>query len=331
VRRLQPHRHLPALAGAQVGWLALRQLTSRPAPPYQPSCSRGGTAPACARQPGRLHRQAKAQARLVALGHGGHHAGHPQVAAFQRGRQRLAGKGLGPPAAGRPPPASSAAQRQQHGPARALASRPGGRQRQQDRPAPQNHVHGHRPQRRLLQLQRGARHAGAQHGQRSAPAALPVVCAWHGGIVHGRGPTVITTGSDLAYGSDLAHGSCAACPRRPEPRHPLPLRPPGQPGAAGHAPAPGAALPQQRHFVLAQGRAGRATSSTGSKTRLPTTRRAWCSRKRPPSSRSRWTWWSRWRCTTRSTSSWSPSRRELPVQYAPMVRRSWRPTWCADP
>jgi hypothetical protein len=90
------------------------------------------------------------------------------------------------------------------------------------------------------------------------------------------------------------------------------LRPPGQPGAAGGAPAPGAALPQQRHFLLAARSSPRATSSTGSRTRSPTTRRAWCFRKRPPSSRSRWTWWSRWRSTTRSTSSWSRGR-EVPV------------------
>jgi transglutaminase-like putative cysteine protease len=32
-------------------------------------------------------------------------------------------------------------------------------------------------------------------------------------------------------------------PRQAEPRHPLPLRPPGDPVAAGRAPAPGAALP----------------------------------------------------------------------------------------
>jgi hypothetical protein len=46
-------------------------------------------------------------------------------------------------------------------------------------------------------------------------------------------------------------------PRRAQPRHPLPLRPPGQPGPAGRPPAPGAALPHADPLLLAAHRAGK--------------------------------------------------------------------------
>jgi hypothetical protein len=73
------------------------------------------------------------------------------------------------------------------------------------------------------------------------------------------------------------------------------------------------------------------TSSTGSRTRSPTTSRGWSSPRRPPTSRSPSTWWPRWRSTTRSTSSSSPRRRSFPFAYAPDVERDLAPYLAKGP
>ena len=95
VRRLEPHRHLPAFAGPQIGRLALQgqhgigfwHHTGIPAQVHA-----GRYTHSLSIQRGGFHREAKPQARLIPLGHGGYHARHRQVFALQRGGERLAGK-----------------------------------------------------------------------------------------------------------------------------------------------------------------------------------------------------------------------------------------------
>ena len=66
----------------------------------------------------------------------------------------------------------------------------------------------------------------------------------------------------------------------------LSLRPPRQALAARDPAAAGAALPHADPRLLAERRAGRRTSSTGSRTPTATGSRGWCSPSRPTSSRS---------------------------------------------
>ena len=73
----------------------------------------------------------------------------------------------------------------------------------------------------------------------------------------------------------------------------------------------------QRHLVFAAGRAGRALHqlAAGPVRQLPGA--AGVPREDDASSRSRSTWWSRWRSTTRSTSSSSRSAENFPFKYEP--------------
>ncbi len=95
------------------------------------------------------------------------------------------------------------------------------------------------------------------------------------------------------------------------------------PVAAGRAAAAGAALPHADPVATRCASSRPSTSSTGSRTRSPTTWRGWSSPRRPPSSRSPSTWSPRWRSTTRSTSSSS----RAPSSSRSATTPSWRTTW----
>ena len=189
VRRLQAHRHLPALAGVEFRGLPLQfedtvGARHRAAVPAQVQPRRHLDGFIGERR--RIHVQPKPDAGLVALGHGGDHAGHGDVAAFESRVKR----------AGCEMDGAQAAQRECNGgngkkhPDRPHASpRPAGERAENHHPqSDHGTVSRPPPQLRLLHLQGRAQH-GAQQRRRHPPWVVVAHVAMHNGA---RGPAADT-------------------------------------------------------------------------------------------------------------------------------------------
>jgi hypothetical protein len=157
--RFQPHVHAPALARAQV-WHRCRSVGAARVPaevkprrkPHRCALERRG-----------FHVEAKEQARVTALRHRCHHAGHLQIATFEFVVQRLGLHVECAQAAQTEGQRSGAHKRNGRG--HAARSRPGADAHQQRQPHHDStRIPHRRNQAHLLQLQRSAGHEADQSG-----------------------------------------------------------------------------------------------------------------------------------------------------------------------
>ena len=113
-----------------------------------------------------------------------------------------------------------------------------------------------------------------------------------------------------------------------QPRYPLPLRPlwsRGPTRSCACVPAPH--LPYAHRFIRCRFRPKHYQLAAGPVRQLPGA--AGVPGETHPSSRSRWIWLPRWRCTTRSTSSWSRGEKFRSTIRA--AKANWLRIWRAVP